>query len=277
MYEHSAVHDHVAGWAPVRSGLHNAEVNLSFKDTSAQHRQQLAAAGTIQLTMGQQRLSPCLSAQSQPNSCLTSSWQQQRTRAGKAALAQQQQQQQQQAFYAAFLPAPSVDNVPPANRLVLGRPLDPVLDLGGSLLPPAAASMEATDGPSTSAVPAAVADHILAVGPTPADTPMLPVVPLSVAPDFPDTAVSSAMCLCAEDVDIPVDIARQAVLHVHAKFASELSQQPSADCTCLSKPLQELMVTAVKAVTDDASFHLLCGQTRSQTAQQQVQPQTLMR
>jgi len=51
MYEHSAVHDHVAGWAPVRSGHHNAEVHLSFKDTSAQHRQQLASAGTIQLTM----------------------------------------------------------------------------------------------------------------------------------------------------------------------------------------------------------------------------------
>ncbi len=51
MYEHPALHDHVAGWAPVRSGQHNAEVHLSFKDTSAQHRQQLASAGTIQLTM----------------------------------------------------------------------------------------------------------------------------------------------------------------------------------------------------------------------------------
>jgi hypothetical protein len=119
--------------------------------------------------------------------------------------------------------------------------------------------MEATDGPSTSAVPAAVADPTLAAGPSLADTPMLPAVPLSVPPDFHDTAVSSAMCLWAEDVDIPVDIARQAVLYVHAKFASELSQHPSADCTCLSKPLQELMVTAVRAVTGDASFHLLCG------------------
>ena len=51
MYEHPALHDHVAGWAPVRSGQHNAEVHLSFKDASAQHRQQLASAGTIQLTM----------------------------------------------------------------------------------------------------------------------------------------------------------------------------------------------------------------------------------
>ncbi len=87
---------------------------------------------------------------------------------------------------------------------------------------------------------------------------MLPAVPLSVPPEFPDTAVSSAMCLWAEDVDLPVDIARQAVLYVHAKLASELSQHPSADCTCLSKPLQKLMVTAVRAVTGDASFHLLC-------------------
>jgi len=235
-------------------------------------------------------------ADSRPASSLsprTKRRQQQKTRAEKAASKrahQQQQQQRQQALHAAFHPAASVDNVPPANRLVLGRPVDPVLDLGGqrgraglghsaptlmdldpqqsksvaqvssgSLLPPAAASMEATDGPSTSAVPLAVADPTLAAGPTLADTPMLPAVPLSVPSDFPDTAVSSAMCLWAEDVDIPVDIARQAVLYVHAKFASELSQHPSADCTCLSKPLQELMVTAVRAVTGDASFHLLCG------------------
>ncbi len=51
MYEHPALHAHVAGWAPVRSGQHNAEVHLSFRDASAQHRQQLASACTIQLTM----------------------------------------------------------------------------------------------------------------------------------------------------------------------------------------------------------------------------------
>ena len=146
----------------------------------------------------------------------------------KAALKQahqQQKQQQQQALHAAFYPAASVDNVALTSRLVLGRPLDPVLDLGGqrcraglghsaptlmdldpqqsksvaqvnsgALLPPAAACMKATDGPSTSAVPAAVADPTFAAGPTPADTPMLPVVPLSVPPEYPDTAVSSAMC-----------------------------------------------------------------------------------
>ena len=179
--------------------------------------------------------------------------------------------------------------MPPANRLVLERPLDPVLDLGGqrgragldhsapivmdlypqqravaqvssgSLLTPATAPMQATDGPSTSAVPTLAADPALAAEPPPDDTPMLPAVPLLVPPDFPDTAVSSAMCLWAEDVDVPVDIARQAILYVHANFASELSQHPSADCTCLSKPLQALMVTAVRAVTGDASFHLLYG------------------
>ncbi len=42
-----------------------------------------------------------------------------------------QQQQQQQALHATFHPAASVDSVPPANMLVLGRPLDPVQDLGG--------------------------------------------------------------------------------------------------------------------------------------------------
>ena len=64
MYEHPAIHDHVAGWPPARSGQHNAEVHLSFKDASAQRRQQLASGGTC---MGQQRLSRCLSAQLHPN------------------------------------------------------------------------------------------------------------------------------------------------------------------------------------------------------------------
>ncbi|KAL3158919.1 hypothetical protein ABBQ32_011629 [Trebouxia sp. C0010 RCD-2024] len=51
MYQHPQLHNHVVGWAPVPSGQLNAEVHLSFKDTSAQHRQQLASAGTIQFTM----------------------------------------------------------------------------------------------------------------------------------------------------------------------------------------------------------------------------------
>ncbi|KAL3149647.1 hypothetical protein ABBQ38_013481 [Trebouxia sp. C0009 RCD-2024] len=51
LYLHPQLHDHVVGWAPVRSGQLNAEVHLSFKDTSAQHRQQIASAGAIQVTM----------------------------------------------------------------------------------------------------------------------------------------------------------------------------------------------------------------------------------
>ena len=38
-----------------------------------------------------------------------------------------------QALHAAFHPAASIDGVLPANRLVSGRPLDPVLDLGVSV------------------------------------------------------------------------------------------------------------------------------------------------
>ena len=51
MYQHPQLHDHVVGWAPVRNGQLNSEVHLSFKDASAQHRQQLASTGAIQVTM----------------------------------------------------------------------------------------------------------------------------------------------------------------------------------------------------------------------------------
>ena len=89
-----------------------------------------------------------------------------------------------------------------------------------------------------------------APGPEPqlVDAPMLPALPLP--PDFHDTTVSSAMCLWAEEVEISVDIARQAVSHVHANFAAELSQHPSADHICLPKPMHLLMVRAIGAVCD---------------------------
>ena len=430
MYEHPALHDHVAGWAPVRSGQHNTEVHLSFRDASAQHRQQLASAGTIQLLMhgaatpvslpvstvaskqlpdvtmvrmhnvpgginvhglmacllkhfqfgpeytvvseyggdasgdiaaaiptwcrsdvciaelrapvsdaklsrlpsaftcfGQQvsvSVQPSilakahlyqLRAQSQmqqpagsaPASSLpprTKRRQRQRARAHKAASRQTQQQQQQQqqgqqqqrqqhqAAHAAFRPAATDDSVPSANRLVLGRPLDPVLDLGGQRgraglghstpspmsldpqqasdqvssdsLPTSAATpgacptpMQTTAGPSPSAAVASAADAAPAPEPQLVDAPMLPALPLPLPPDFPDTTVSSAMCLWAEEVDISVDIARQAVVHVHANFATELSQHPSVDHICLPKPLQALMVRAIGAITGDAPLHLL--------------------
>jgi len=429
MYEHPALHDHVAGWAPVRSGQHNAEVHLSFKDASAQHRQQLASAGTIQLTMhgaaapvslpvstvaskqlpdvtmvrmhnvpgginvhglmdcllkhfqfgpeytvvseyggdasgdiaaaiptwcrsdvciaelrapvsdaklarlpsaftcfGQQvsvSVQPSILAKahlyqhraqshvqqhtdSTPASSLsprTKRRQQQQARAQKAAL-RHTEQQQQQALHTAFHPAASVDSMPPANRLVLGRPLDPVLDLGGqrgraglghsaptlmdldpqqraaaqvssgSLLTPATAPMQAADGPSTSAVPTLAADPALAAEPPPDDTPMLPAVPLLVPPDFPDTAVSSAMCLWAEDVDVPVDIARQAILYVHANLASELSQHPSTDCTCLSSRCRRSWSQQSEQSLVMHRSTCCMAQTHGQTAQEQLQPRT---
>ena len=439
MYEHPALHDHVAGWAPVRSGQHNAEVHLSFRDASAQHRQQLASAGTIQLLMhgaaapvslpvstvaskqlpdvtmvrmhnvpgginvhglmgcllkhfqfgpeytvvaeyggdasgdiaaaiptwcrsdvciaelrapvsdaklsrlpsaftcfGQQvsvSVQPSILAKahlyqlkvqsqmqqptgSAPASSLpprTKRRQQQRARAQKAAsrqaLQQQQQQQQRQqhqAAHAAFRPAATDDNVPSADRLVLGRPLDPVLDLGGQRgraglghstpspmsldpqqgsdqvssdsLPASVATPEAcptpmqvTASPSASAAVASAAHAAPAPEPQLVDAPMLPALPLPLPADFPDTTVSSAMCLWAEEVDIAIDIARQAVVHVHANFATELSQHPSADHICLPKPLQALMVRAIGAITGDAPLHLL-GSSDTQSDSSEAAP-----
>ena len=51
LYQTSTLHDHVVGWAPLRSGQQNAEVHLCFKDDSAYHRQQLASAGSIHLQL----------------------------------------------------------------------------------------------------------------------------------------------------------------------------------------------------------------------------------
>ena len=51
MYQHPSLREHVVGWAPMRSGQHTSEVHLCFRDTSAQHRQHLASAGSVQVTM----------------------------------------------------------------------------------------------------------------------------------------------------------------------------------------------------------------------------------
>jgi len=56
------------------------------------------------------------------------------------------------------------------------------------------------------------------------------------------------------------------MFYVHANFASELSRQPSAGCTCLAKPLQELSVTAVRAVAGNASLHFLYESDSSRAA-----------
>ncbi|KAL3138217.1 hypothetical protein ABBQ32_006037 [Trebouxia sp. C0010 RCD-2024] len=70
---------------------------------------------------------------------------------------------------------------------------------------------------------------------------------------------ASAMLLWAEDVDIPLDTARQAVQHVHAQHMSLVTQHGTASHVALPQPLQSLMVEAIRAVTGDASFTPLPG------------------
>ncbi|KAL3147944.1 hypothetical protein ABBQ32_002393 [Trebouxia sp. C0010 RCD-2024] len=67
------------------------------------------------------------------------------------------------------------------------------------------------------------------------------------------------MLLWAEDVDIPLDTARQAVQHVHAQHMSLVTQHGTASHVALPEPLQSLMVEAIRAVTGDASFTPLPG------------------
>ncbi|DBA89799.1 TPA: hypothetical protein ACH3X2_004670 [Trebouxia sp. C0005] len=130
--------------APVRSGQHNAEVLLSLKDTSAQRRQQQPSAGTIQLimhvaaahvtlpisTVASKQL-PVWEAAAKSKGSKGSFTASTSSAAAAAAEATAKQQQQQQALHAAFHPAASVDSVPLANRLVLSRLPDPVLNFGG--------------------------------------------------------------------------------------------------------------------------------------------------
>ncbi|KAL3154650.1 hypothetical protein ABBQ32_014099 [Trebouxia sp. C0010 RCD-2024] len=65
------------------------------------------------------------------------------------------------------------------------------------------------------------------------------------------------MLLWAEDIDIPLDTARQAVQHVHAQHMAQVTQHGTASHVALSEPLQSLMVEAVRVVTGNASFHPL--------------------
>lgn len=397
MYQHPQLHDHVVGWAPVRSGQLKAEVHLSFKDTSAQHRQQLASAGTIQVTMpgaaptslpvstvaakqlpevtvvrlhnvpgginvhglmasllrhfqfgpeysvvseyggevsgdiaavtptwcrsdvciaelrapvqdaklrqlpatftcfGQQvsvSVQPSLlakahlyqhRAQPQPQPAPSQSprqrrRQQQKARANKAA---EQLPGQQQPLRTTFCPAVSVDgDLSPQARVALTRPLDPVLDLGGQhskaglghsvpvpmQVEPAAREVLAVIAPPHTHAPASASASAPASAPTTAPAPasvsapqledanMPQALPASVSSGFPDGPVASAMLLWAEDVDVPLDTARQAVQHVHAQHMSLVTQHGTASHVALPEPLQSLMVEAIRAVTGDASF-----------------------
>ena len=75
-----------------------------------------------------------------------------------------------------------------------------------------------------------------------------------VPADFPDGPVASAMLIWADDVDIPVDTARQAVRHVHAKHMAQVTQHGTASHVALAEPLQSLMIEAVRMVTGNAAF-----------------------
>ena len=63
------------------------------------------------------------------------------------------------------------------------------------------------------------------------------------------------MLLWAEDVDVPLDTARQAVQHVHDEHMAKVTQHGTASHVALAEPLQSLMIEAIKVVTGNASFH----------------------
>ena len=62
------------------------------------------------------------------------------------------------------------------------------------------------------------------------------------------------MFLWAEDNELPLDTARQAFQHAHAKHSQQVSQYASASHVFLPEPLQALMVAAVRELTCNASF-----------------------
>ena len=429
MYQHPQLHDHVVGWAPMRSGQLNSEVHLSFKDASAQHRQQLASTGAIQVTMpgaaapvslpvstvaakqlpevtvvrlhnvpgginvhglmacllkhfqfgpeysvvseyggdvsgdiaavtpawcrsdvciaelrapvqdaklsqlpaaftcfGQQisvSVQPSLLAKAQlyqqraqtqpPTQQQTMSQsprhkrrQQQQARAKKAASQSSSQHQQRlQSLQTTFCPAMSADgDLGSQGRVALTRPLDPVSDLGGQqgraglghsvpepmqlepsspstdqvsssvsatpmevsvavIAPPRApipalvSASAPTPTPTSASAPASTSASASASAPAtePKDASMPQASPAPVPMHFPDGAVASAMLLWAEDVDVPLDTARQAVQHVHAQHMAQITQFGTASHVALAEPLQSLMIEAIRVVTGNASFH----------------------
>ena len=83
----------------------------------------------------------------------------------------------------------------------------------------------------------------------------MPQASLALVPEhFPDGAVASAMLLWAEDVDVPLGTARQAVQHVHAQHMAQITQHGTASHVALADPLQSLVIEAVRVATGDASF-----------------------
>ena len=80
------------------------------------------------------------------------------------------------------------------------------------------------------------------------------------------------MLLWAEDSDVPLDTARQAVQRVHAKHSQQVSQHASASHVSLPEPLQALMVAAVKELTGDASFQPFNGDSTHNSSSAPPQP-----
>ncbi|DBB01662.1 TPA: hypothetical protein ACH3X1_000295 [Trebouxia sp. C0004] len=153
--------------------------------------------------------------------------QQKKARAKKAASQPSSQHQQQlQSLRTTFCLAVSVDeDVESRGRVALTRPLDPVSDLGGQ---------QGRAGLGHS-VPK----------------------PMLLEPSRPaaDQAVASAMLLWAEDIDVPLNTARQSVQHVHAEHIAQITQHGTASHVALAEPLQSLMIEAIRVVTGNASFH----------------------
>ena len=210
--------------------------------------------------------------------------QQQKARANKAA---EQPPGQQQSLHTTFRPAMSVDgDLSSQSRVALARPLDPVLDLGGqhsraglghsvpvpmqvelrshevsAVVAPPHTPVPATAPASASASASALASasasaSVLVSAPQCGDANMPQALPASLPDGFPDGPVASAMLLWAEDADIPLDTARQAVQCVHAQHMSQVTQHGTASHVALPEPLQSLMVEAIRVVTGDASFTL---------------------
>ena len=178
-----------------------------------------------------------------------------------------------------------------APRVALARPLDPVSDLGGQCdraglghQPPVPMQVDSAaairsgascgaEAASADPVPMQLSLPAQSAGiqrPTPVDTQTQqpdnvdismpqaasPVAAAAPAPhELPDGPATSAMLLWAEEFDLPVAAARQAVLHVHNHHAKLVSKHQTGSHVSLAGPLQQLMTRAVRVVTGDNAFN----------------------
>ena len=215
----------------------------------------------------------------------------QKARAQQAALRQHPQQHQQQhlqLLQSRFTPAIAAqDSLPAGGRLALSRALDPVSDLGGQhgraglghsatvpmqveqvqppldqVSPLAVHALETASALNNGVAPmqtsaaqpdsdaSALSQSMVDASMPQAAPPPLPPLPK----DFPDNPTASAMFLWAEDHELSVLDARQAVLHLHQHNAQELAQHASGSHVSLPEPIQALLVQTVRSLTGNASF-----------------------